>query len=209
LFDGHEVIVMPHGVDRSVYQPWDQAMARSILQLPQGKLVMFSAAKGLQTPHKNVAAVHRILGFVKQQLPEVNLVVMGAGPPSGVPEETGLHYLGHLHDDVSRALAFAAVDALLIPSKEEAFGNVVLESLACGTPVAAYATGAAPDLLRDERCGTAVAIGDEPGLVEALLSLLSRDDTDRQVVRAATDGHGLSDMAAAYRDLYQRLCGTA
>jgi hypothetical protein len=71
--------------------------------------------------------------------------------------------------------------------------------------VAAYATGAAPALLRAVASGRAVPIGDEAALVEALVGLLGGDPVDRQAVRAITEGHDLVDMAEAYRALYQRM----
>ena len=207
IFRGHEIAVVSHGVDRSVYRPWDRETARRLIGLPDGQLVMFSAAKGLHTPQKGIDAVRRIMSRVRQQLPQVRLLVMGSEAAGGADDEMGIHYLGHLQDDASRAMAFAAADALLSPSEGESFGNVVLESLACGTPVAAYATGAAPELLSEEVSGRAVAIGDEDALGEELLALLRRSPPDRQSVRAVTESHDLADMAAGYIALYRRVLG--
>jgi glycosyltransferase involved in cell wall biosynthesis len=50
----------------------------------------------------------------------------------------------------------------------EAFGLVVVESLAAGTPVAGVRSGALPELLADERVGALAEPGDEAGLAEAM-----------------------------------------
>jgi hypothetical protein len=102
--------------------------------LPEGKLVMFNAVRGLDAPQKGGAGVQRIMAGVRQQLPEARLVVMGGDVPATWDGDDAVHYIGQLHDDAARALAFSGVDASLMPSERESFGNVMLESLACGHP---------------------------------------------------------------------------
>ena len=75
-------------------------------------------------------------------------------------------------DDLARALASS--DLLLNPSITEAFGNVTLESMACGLPViAAEATGAT-NLVRDKVTGTLVD-GTEPDEFAGALEAYARD----------------------------------
>lgn len=205
LFRERTITVIPHGVDRSVYRPWDRDMARQLLGLPDGPLVMFSATKGLRSPQKGVSLVERVMARVRLEVPEATLVVMGSDRPADAMADPSSHFLGYLHDDVTRALAFAAVDALLFPSEGESFGNVVLESLACGTPVVATSTGVSPDLLSDPICGTAIAGGGADALAQSLTSLLVASSDDRASIREHTRGYDLADMAAAYRALYAEL----
>lgn len=209
LFGGRDVHVIPHGLDLSVYKPWDPQMARRLLKLPAGRLVMFSAAKGLDAPQKGGSVVRRIMAALGREMSDVKLVVMGGQAATPGETEGRVHFLGQLHDDAARALAFSAVDALLMPSEGESFGNVILEAVACGTPVAAYATGAARSLLRDPVCGRAVPIGDEAALALALHDLLAGQPRQRDAVRRATEGHDVTDMAAAYQALYAQVLSGA
>lgn len=76
-------------------------------------------------------------------------------------------YLGHLdHADLARRVGEAHV-ALCTPRWEEPFGLVLAEYLACGTPVAAFARGAIPDIL-DESCGVLAPADDVEGLGRAV-----------------------------------------
>jgi glycosyltransferase involved in cell wall biosynthesis len=52
-----------------------------------------------------------------------------------------------LSDDVSIALAYAAVDVTVVPSLQENLPNTVMESMACGTPCVAFRIGGIPDLI--------------------------------------------------------------
>jgi glycosyltransferase involved in cell wall biosynthesis len=68
--------------------------------------------------------------------------------------------------DAELAALYSAADALVFPSEEEGFGLPVVEALACGTPVAAFAIDALREL-HGERAGVGLI---EPGDVDALLA---------------------------------------
>ncbi len=80
-------------------------------------------------------------------------------------------YLGHLTHDQIRAELHAAAVTLISPIWPEPFGLVVAESLAAGTPVAAFATGAVPELLSTETGRLAIP-GDPASLATAAIDCL-------------------------------------
>ena len=69
-------------------------------------------------------------------------------------------YGGHLDSTALAALVGESAVSLVTPRWEEPFGLVAIEALSCGTPVAAFARGALPELI-DARCG-ALAAPDDP-----------------------------------------------
>jgi iron(II)-dependent oxidoreductase len=86
--------------------------------------------------------------------------------------------------DVPAFLAGAAVT--IIPSTRETFGNLALESLSAGTPVAAYTTGNLPALLGGTGAGTLVPTAAGPGsLWQAAQDLLADPVRYRQACGAA------------------------
>ncbi|WP_299055931.1 glycosyltransferase [uncultured Nocardioides sp.] len=110
-------------------------------------------------------------------------------------------HLGHLtRAALARAVGSAAV-AVLTPAWEEPFGLVAAEAMSCGTPVAAYARGALPEIV-DADTGRLAEPDDVAGLAAAM-----RDATrlDRVGVRtSAVKRFGLTAMVDAYEDLYRR-----
>ena len=143
--------------------------ARSLLErlkLPERFLVWVG---GLDPPDPRkgieplAAAVRRGSG-----LP---LVLAGrAGPRARALAADGRVVLAGRLSDSELAALLTAAEVLVFPSEDEGFGLPVVEALACGTPVAAYAAGSLPELL-EGRDDAAVV---EPGDVDALLAAAER-----------------------------------
>jgi glycosyltransferase involved in cell wall biosynthesis len=92
--------------------------------------------------------------------------------------------------------------ALINPiSWDEPFGMVMVEALACGTPVLAFGSGAAPEIV--DSGVTGFLADDEAGLIEAVKHL---DELDRGACRAAIEGHFSADrMVRDYVALFERV----
>jgi len=92
--------------------------------------------------------------------------------------------------------------ALLFPIDwPEPFGLVVIEAMACGTPVIAWPCGSVPEIMQDGVTGHVVSTIDEA--VEAVSKI---EKFDRSRCRAAFDAHWTSArMAADYIKIYSRL----
>jgi glycosyltransferase involved in cell wall biosynthesis len=111
-------------------------------------------------------------------------------------------WAGHLGQaDLCRFVGSAAVSAVT-PDWDEPFGLVVLESLACGTPVAGFARGGVPEVI-DEGTGVLCSPGDVAALAGAL-RVAAR--LDRAACRRRAELVGCADrMADAYDAVYASL----
>jgi glycosyltransferase involved in cell wall biosynthesis len=111
-------------------------------------------------------------------------------------------YVGHLTSDELVGLVGASAVSIVTPDWDEPYGLVVAESMACGTPVAAIARGAIPELL-DLGSGRAARAGD----IEALAAAISDASTlDRASVRRRAVEHCSVDaMLTRYERLYDQL----
>jgi glycosyltransferase involved in cell wall biosynthesis len=92
-----------------------------------------------------------------------------------------VEYAGHLESAALAELVGDAEVALVTPCWEEPFGLVAIEALACGTPVAAFARGALPEIL-DQGTGA-----------------LARHDDAADLARAIEVARGLSRIACRRR----------
>ena len=112
-----------------------------------------------------------------------------------------VRYLGEVRGSAKQEL-FAGATALLMPIRwREPFGMVMVEALACGTPVIAFREGAATEIVIDGENGMLVA--DEAGMARAIEQVHSIDPRRcRESVAARYDP---SSTAARYERVYRRV----
>lgn len=167
--------VIPNGVDTKTFYPRDKAAARRELGLPpDGRLIVTVAHLGHRKGNREtIRALADLDG-------DVSLVLVGGDPEGGrnveaikvLAAELGLAdrviMVGRQpYDKVP--LYFNAADVSVLASYREGCPNVVLESLASGTPVVATDVGAVPYLLAERIAGRLVP----PGRVEPLTAALA------------------------------------
>jgi len=90
-----------------------------------------------------------------------------------------VHLLGHVDDDAMLSAAYREARVTVLPSEYEAFGLVLLESLAAGTPVVASRVGGIPEVVEDGRAGLLVP----PKSPAALAEAIGRIWADRDLAR--------------------------
>lgn len=145
-------------VDTKIYRPMEKKIARDLFLLPKNKkLILFGAVHSTSDPRKGykylIEALKKLENKVNQK-DEFELVVFGA-TNSGLSEhlKTKVHYLGRLksgyglHDDASLAALYSLADVTIAPSLQEAFGQIAIESMACGTPVIGFSETGLEDII--------------------------------------------------------------
>jgi glycosyltransferase involved in cell wall biosynthesis len=214
LFQDCRVEVIPTGIDTSVYRPMDREDARALLKLPQDKrLILFGAASVKHNPYKGyqslVEAFQRAAG-TETSVNHAHLVIFGSDD-AGLADDFPIpvHNLGVLKDDTTKVLAYSASDVFVAPSVQDNLPNTVIESLACGTPVAAYATGGIPDLVKHGETGMLAPTGDSVQLARAIEGILEASavmgglrSAARQFAVSCLEG---DRVAGRYEALYREL----
>lgn len=123
-------------------------------------------------PEKDV----EFLADVLEQLPNAVLAIAGDGPHRPALEKrfAGLpaRFAGYLRGE-ELAKAYASADAFVYASQTETMGNVILESLASGTPVVAPRAGGIPSLVEHGRTGLLFEPGDVTTAAGHIQSLLA------------------------------------
>jgi glycosyltransferase involved in cell wall biosynthesis len=112
-----------------------------------------------------------------------------------------VEYVGEVGPDEKVAL-LAGARALLNPIQwPEPFGLVMIEALACGTPVVAFPAGAAPEIVRDGDTG--FLCGDVDSMAARIRDV---EMLDRRRCRASIEGHFSTDrMCRQYEQLFKRM----
>jgi len=100
-----------------------------------------------------VAVEKNLPAFLDLELPGSKLVV-GDGPslPAMMRRYPQVHFVGAQSGE-ALVRHYAAADVMVLPSRTETFGLVLLEALACGVPVAAYPSAGPTDVIGDSGAG--------------------------------------------------------
>ncbi|HEX5263048.1 MAG TPA: glycosyltransferase family 4 protein [Phenylobacterium sp.] len=116
-----------------------------------------------------------------------------------------IEFVGEISDEQKSAFLGGA-DGLLFPIDwPEPFGLVMIEAMACGTPVVAYACGSAPEVIEDGLTGFLVR--DE---AEAVAAVGRLGELDRRAIRQRFEQRfSATAMAMRYIELYGRLAAPA
>jgi len=109
---------------------------------------------GRISEEKGVNELPFIYSRVKEEFPEMQLVLAGKGPEEDnlkklIPDAKFLGWVEH------RSLPdiYSAADMMILPSRFDTFGNVIVEAFACGCPVVSYNTKGPGDIIENEKSG--------------------------------------------------------
>lgn len=220
--DPNKIEVVPPGVDLDVFTPGAPTTARSALGIGDNDLVVLFA--GRVQPLKAPDVVLRAAASLVGRRPDLRgrLVVAIVGGSSGRPDELdglvrlantlGISDLVRFEEPVGQeALAewYRAATVTVVPSYNESFGLVALESQACGTPVLAADVGGLRYAVADGSSGVLVANHNPDVWAERLLALFDsprwRDAlADGAIAHAAKFGWDVT--ADRMLDTYARAC---
>ena len=187
-------------------------LARPPEPLPERPQALFV---GVLERYKNVDGLARAWRLAAPRVPGASLRVVGRGTLA--PEVRRLVAAVPAQAEWTPALppegVAAALDAatlLVLPSRSEGMGRVVVEALCRGRPVIASRVGGIPDLVEHGRTGVLVEPGDDGALADALVRLLSdREETARLAAAARPAVEAWLPSAEEYarrvRDLVHRV----
>ena len=201
-----KVQVLRNGVDLKQFQPRDRESARRKYGVAGAVLL----SVGLLIERKGHHHVIKAL----TDLPEATLLIAGQGPLLGALKKLAadcgvgdrVRFLGNLDPD-SLCLAYNAADVLVLASSREGWANVLLEAMACGTPVAASPIWGTPEVVRAPEAGQLMPSTDAPGVVQAVTRLLA-DPPRREATRCYAEKFGweptTQGQLALFRSILER-----
>ena len=171
---------------------------RDHFQIP-GPYVLFV---GRLASNKGLPDLVAAFAELAREDPRAQLVLIGADGGQRASVEARVRgfgladrvrLLGHVGDESLLAAAYREATVTVLPSEYEAFGLVLLESLAEGTPVIASRVGGIPEFIEDERSGLLVPPRDPAALAAALRRIWTDPALGRRLGR-----HGRTETVPRY-----------
>jgi glycosyltransferase involved in cell wall biosynthesis len=144
-------------------------------------------------------------------MPEVTLVIVGEGPEATslqrLADQLGsserVRFLGSMPQE-QLARVYSAADVLLLASSREGLPNVVLEALACGTPVVASAVWGTPEIVAAQAAGRLVQERTPAAFAAAIRDLLAAPPA-RAAVRAYAERFAWGPTTAGQLRLFRSI----
>lgn len=204
--DPQRVHPMRRGVDGTLFGPGDRAAARRGLGLPADRRLLLWV--GRMVPVKGLDTLLAACQVLKEKVADYQLYLIGDGPQrSSLAAEVERRNLSaHVtfvgvvpHDQLGPW--FQAADLTVLPSRSEGIPNVLLESLACGTPFVASAVGGVPEI-----AGHAAARLVPPDRPDELAAALAAALAERPEVAEADRPYSLQEFAERVTNVVRKLC---
>jgi glycosyltransferase involved in cell wall biosynthesis len=195
--------VLRNGVDLELFHPEGRDEVRAGLELRRPTLLSVGnllAFKG-----------HGVVIEALSLLQEYELVIAGDGPDRAAFEalarECGVsgrvRFTGSLsQQDLRRH--YCAADALVLASSREGWPNVLLEAMACGTPVIATEVGGVPEIVTSRSAGAVVKERSAPALARAVRELFARPP-ERTATRRFAEQFGWGATTKGQLQLFRQV----
>jgi glycosyltransferase involved in cell wall biosynthesis len=201
--DRDKVVVLRNGIDLDRFKPQPRDASRTRLGLAQRATVV---CIGNLRPEKGFTLAVECL----RHLDGVQLLIVGEGPEqetlrnacrgAGVADRV-VFKTTMTQDELQ--YAYSCADVLLLTSTREGWPNVLLEAMACGTPVAAVDVGAVADMVTDGEVGRVVRGRDPVEFARAVQQLIAAPPS-RERLRQHAARFDWRSISIAQHTLFQR-----
>lgn len=209
LFAGRPHHVIPYPIDLNRFRALPKDAARAVLGLDTSKTVL-SFLGATDDPRKGFDLLVKALWALPEaKRAQLTLLAGGGGALAGLPPGLPVHATGRLHDEIAVNAFHAAADMFCAPSREDNLPLTVMEALASGTQVLAFAIGGMPDMVADGQCGALVPPFDIQALANAIADRIGdKDGIARAAAAARTQAESIfspESVAERYRVLYRTI----
>ncbi|MFC4776867.1 glycosyltransferase family 4 protein [Paenibacillus sp. GCM10023252] len=208
-WDARRLAVWSRGIDPQVFHPQvDRSKLLAEHGIEENPFIVLYV--GRLAPEKNVdVALEAYASFQRNICPDSILVLAGDGPSADTLKERcakeGIpaRFLGFTGTEALQQW-YAAADVFLFPSPTETFGNVVLEAMACGTPVLCADSGGVTDSVTHGVTGLRCVPGSASSFADGLELLYRNEDLRGQLSVRGRAHSARQSWDAIFDDLLAR-----
>lgn len=185
--------VIPYGVDLGFFRAEDKATARVALGLDSTRLVMLTTATSLRSQTwRDSDAFRGALERLGTEAAGAQWIALGESGPDEQVGQVTVRHVAFESDERRLVQWYQAADAYVHPARADTFPLMILEALACGTPVIASAVGGIPEQILAAETDGAIGSVLDPRQATGLLAAPG----DAQSLARAIDWFAALDAAA-------------
>lgn len=203
-----KITVLRNGVDLTMFRP------KAETDNKQSQTASPQSRRLLSVGHLIGRKAHDLTISALPLLPGFSLSIVGEGPERRALETLAtrlgvldrVSFLGAVpHEDLCKI--YQTADALVLASSREGWPNVLLEAMACGTPVIASNIWGNPEIVTKVEAGILMAERSAEGIAEAVTRLF-RQLPDRAATRRYAEGFSWDDTSVGQIALFEHVAGS-
>ncbi len=196
-----------NGIDTSIFKSYSKMDSRKELNLPIDKKIILSVIKrGQLNPWKGADYVAKMIQKFQYKT-DIIFICLGGDMGDNTANVINIPYT---KDQTELAKYYSAADILLYPSIADTFGLVAAEAQACGLPVAAFETGAIPEIVEHKKTGYIAEYKNTDDLMAGLNYVLDMSREEKEKMDQASEARVLENftqgkMVDKYLNLYKQI----
>ena len=207
---------LPASLIRTIHNPFDIEKIKTLANHPpqhpwfdSSDAPIFISA-GRLTRQKDYTTMLHAFQIVHSQRPDARLVILGEGEErpqlESLAKELKIQAVVSLPGFTTNPFAMISrANAFVLSSRWEGFGNVIVEALACGTPVIATDCHSGPaEILGNGEYGTLVPVGNTQSLAQAMLKEISNPPSHKKLQERAND-FSVEKIVPQYLEAFQSI----
>jgi glycosyltransferase involved in cell wall biosynthesis len=209
---GHGIDVIPNGIDTTLFSPKNTAEIRQKMQIPDSKFVILFAAVNIQDKRKGFAEFIKLMADLGNKKPNLFHIIFTGDNQAEMPVNGNFtfQFTGFVSESQKMAEIYSAADLYVTTSNDDNLPTTIMESLACGTPVAAFAVGGIPEMIEEDKTGFLSSVYDTSQLADKIAVFANSEKTNQEKFRSNCRASALvkyekSVIAKKYAELYVKM----
>lgn len=209
LWKSSNPIVINNPINIDEWTFIDKSTARKRIHLDEKKLVIsFGAFNALNDELKGYRLLLEALKIISINLPQLDILCLIFGDNQNeIVYHRGnlkIQSLGKINSKSALNNIYAASNVTVIPSYVETFGQVALESICCGTPVACFKTSGLLDIIDDGINGSFAIPYNVEFLAKSII-IASNIKLDQNYVKVFSNGFSFKSIGEQYCNVYYQV----
>ena len=196
----YPIKVINNGIDLSVFKPIESNF-REKWNIPDDKQILLGVSFGWGE-RKGLDVFIELEKRLDPDKYQIVLVGTDENVDASLPE--GIISIHRTNDQIELAEIYTATDLFVNPTREEVFGLVNVEALACGTPVVTFRSGGSPECI-DDTCGIVVEKNDVDAMEQAILYITKDKPFSAESCMAYAENFDMQQRFADYIKLYEQI----
>ena len=203
-----EVVNLPNAIDVSIFFPESKSASKAKVGLSETKkVILFGALSSTDDCRKGYS---QLLDALKglQHSNNIQLATFGGGEIDPSVLNIEIKSVGRISDDAALRTVYSAADVVVVPSIQENLSNIIMESMACGTPVVGFDIGGNSDLIQHKFTGYLADVIDPKSLADGIEWVLFQNQENNLNDNARNfviDNFSYESVGAKYLHLYKNV----